>query len=63
MDCDDSQREVFLNHIKQACLEENNKICVNSPAITKVGRLANQIIHYVYLVVIIPDCRYHQSSE
>ena len=49
---------------KQACLEESNKIRVSKPAIVKVKKLANQIIHnYVYLVIIIPDRKYHQSSE
>ena len=61
MDSDDwSEREdVFLNHVKQACLEESNKVLV-SPTM-KVKKLANKIDHdYVYLVINIPD---HQSSE
>lgn len=64
MNGDDSLREdVFLDHVRQACLEESNRICV-SPTRTKISKLANQIAHgYVYLVIIIPDHEHHQSSE
>ena len=64
MDSDGWQREdAFLNHVKQACLEESNKVLV-SPTMTKVRKLANKIAHdYVYLVINIPDRKYHQSSE
>ena len=61
MDSDDwfEREDVFLNHVKQACLEESNKVLV-SPTM-KVRKLANKIDHdYVYLVINIPD---HQSSE
>ena len=58
MDSDDwpEGEDVFLNHVKQACLEESNKVLV-SPTM-KVRKLAHKIVKdHVYLVINILDRR------
>ena len=64
MDSDGWQREdAFLNHVKQVCLEESNKVLV-SPTMTNVRKLANNLSYnYVCLVINIPDRKYHLDSE
>lgn len=55
--------DVFLDRLKQACLKKSNRVRVD-PLTTTVSELANEIVYnYVYLVIIIPDRKYHQSSE
>jgi hypothetical protein len=55
--------DVFLDRVKQACLEESNKTSVNAST-TMVDQLANKLSYnYVHLVINIPDRKYHQSSE
>ena len=55
--------DVFLDRVKQACLEESNKTIVNAST-TMVDQLANNVSNkYVYLVINIPDRKYHLSSE
>ena len=55
--------DVFLDRVKQACLEESNKTIVNAST-TMVDQLANNLSYnYVCLVIDIPDRQYHQSSE
>ena len=55
--------DVFLDRVKQACLEESNKTIVNVWT-TMVDQLANNLSYnYVCLVINIPDRKYHLSSE
>jgi hypothetical protein len=57
------QDDVFLDRVKQACLEERNKTSINAST-TMVDQLANKLSYnYVYLVINIPDRKHRQSSE